>query len=628
MASFAAVFHRSGEPIHATIFSGVFGVVRRDYAAGGLLHPRPNVILAVQDIPIDSAEFTASGPLHDSDQRYAIVADVRLDNRQELKQRLHLDTQDDSVLSDAQLLRIAYAAWSTECVNHLLGDYAFAIWDELEQTLFVARDSLGVRQVYYYVDSDKCVASTHIDAILAHPEVILQINEARVAEYLAGIWDNEEESFYKDIHYCPPGCYLLVSSEAHQVQRYWQLDPGKRIRYRDPADYAAHFLSILKQSVSCRMSGKASVGISLSGGLDSTSVAAIAANLWPVNSNRQSRLSSFSYIFDELGSCDEREYIEPVVESLALEAHYLKGDDKWPLRNLAKWPVPRDPISLDPYFWLPIALMEAARDQGVNVMLSGHYGDMLFEGASYWAADMLRDGRLGEVIEISRKNPNSWREDVMERGLRQLLPNRWKQTFRRFFPRRTAQSLNALNPDFILRTGLEERMERSRGEDLYGAPGQLSRYLGLTLGYMPPTMATLSAIWQEFGIQLIEPMRDRRLAEFVFAIPADQLGLPGTANSKRILREAMRGYLPEVVRLRPTKTNYRALFEKGLLDKERATVEELLSQPDLLRRGYVVESWLEQTLPQGCGLSGDRYTLWRCVTLELWLRRYWNGSLT
>jgi len=369
------------------------------------------------------------------------------------------------------------------------------------------------------------------------------------------------------------------------------------------------------------------VAVSLSGGLDSTSVTALAAaELTQLDAN-QAGLRSYSYVFDELHICDERAYITPVVERYGLKPNYIVSDNKWPLHDLANWPVQADPVTFDPYWWLIIGLMEAAQQDGTRVMLTGHFGDWLFEGAAFWAADLLRDLRLRELWSTLRSaGAGNRRIHLIDNGLRQFIPPRARQMYRQARPHDQMVLNPSLHPQLAAETRLYEHLDQRHRSAEYGAPGIWKRYSSLTHGVVPPTMAAIMTLWNQYGIEHLEPMRDRHLVEFALSVPADQLGLPGAGNSKRLLRSAMSGILPDSVRLRRDKTTFRALYLRGLLGHARGTVERILQQPEIVRRGLVDPAWLAEALPQGCRYSDEGFSLWRCVTLELWLRRYFSGS--
>ncbi len=139
----------------------------------------------------------------------------------------------------------------------------------------MARDALGARDVCYYVDEQVCLVASEITQILAHPRIRPAVNENKLVAFLAFLWDKPEESFYEHIHYLPPAHGMTVSKNRVSMWRYWDVDPQAQIRYKDERDYADHYLELLREAVRCRLRSVGPVGISLSGGLDSTSLAAL-----------------------------------------------------------------------------------------------------------------------------------------------------------------------------------------------------------------------------------------------------------------------------------------------------------------------------------------------------------------
>jgi asparagine synthase (glutamine-hydrolysing) len=562
-------------------------------------------------------------PLVQENGRLAITADVRLDNRVELIRALDLEPKWAAEQSDCMLLLLAYRHWSLDCMMHLEGDFAFAIWDGIEKQLFLARDPLGVRQLYYLLNNRFFLAATVIDVLLAHPDVELRANPMRVAEYLTRQMDYDRETFFEGVYTLPPGHCLLVSAEESREWRYWSIDLSYRLRYKNPDDYAEHFLTLLRQSVSNRLRSGGTVGISLSGGLDSTSITAVAATDNEQPNEGPGRLRGYSYIFRRLRSCNESDYISSVVDKYDIRQTNVLGDDCWPLRDLADWPVPADPISPDPYWWLLIRLMKAAQADNVRLMLTGHFGDWLFGGAEYWAADMLRDLRLNALWSLLKSDDvENKREHLVKNGFRQFVPFIMRERYRNIRPRDHLTSYPYLHSKLVRLAGLDEHLagrRPSRGLDI---PRMWNRFRDLTFGSISSSMADLVTLWNSYGIELWEPYRDRRLVEYVLTVPADQLGLPIPGQSKRMLRKAMKGLLPDMVRLRRNKTVFWELYLFGLLDKERQTVERILHQPQIIHREFIDPDWLAAALPNGCNLSEAGFALWRCVTLELWLNRY------
>ena len=621
MSGILAILQCDGAPVERGIVERMLAASPHRARDGQGIWLNNHIALAQQHVVVTPEEVGERQPLVDEEAGLVLAADVRLDNRAELVAALHLELAETRRLSDAALILRAYRRWGTECVAHLLGAYAFALWDATRQQLFFARDALGARDVCYYADDHRLLVASEVSQLLAHPAVEGRVNEGRVAEFLAGLWENHDETYYEGIYYCPPAHCLLASREGLRLWRHWDVDPEARLRYRDPRDYVAHYLELLRAAVRCRLRSVGPVGLSLSGGLDSTALAAVTSELLPEMGLPQERLKTFSYVFDELKSCDERQYIQPVVDLYQLDATYIPCDDRWTLRWPELWPVDRDFILADPYAWLPQAVMEAAQGAGCRVLLAGYYGDVLFTGGHFWALEMLREGRWGELARLiwQRRLRIDWRGHFFDFGLRQLLPDSLRRAYRRLRPRQAVSWHPGLHPELVRRTELLARYERGREDGRFRTPGLAHRYRSLTLNAFEQGASAVRKAYNRHGLELLEPYWDRRLVEFVMALPADQLGRPGW--DRWLHRRAFEGRLPDSLCWRKERTDFVPLFKRGMAEREAATVEGILRDAEIVRRKMVRAAWLEEQRRKAFDVADVGY-LWRCISLELWLRRY------
>ena len=555
-----------------------------------------------------------SQPLTSRDGRFVLTCDARLDGRSELCDKLDVDASEPRL--DPYLVLRAYEKWGADCVDHLCGDFAFALWDRNDRCLFCARDALGVRDLAYFVSDGLFVVASEAAQVLAHPEVTRRLNEGRLAEYLANAWHEHHESFFEDVFYCPPAHCLLVTENTFRSWRFWDIDPGRKIVHRRETDYAEEFRCLLEDCVQDRLGSIAPVAISLSGGPDSATLAALASGARPSTQTR-----SFSYVFDRFPSCDERQYIQTVVDQCGLDATYIKGDELWPLKEIGSWPVFPDFPGQDPYVRLPMAIADAAHSAGCRVILNGHFSDLLFHGGQYLAADMLSPGQSVEVISILAKNWRSvaWKRDVLHNGLWMSTPRWIRSAVRRIRGLdRLAGTREMLEPGFVTRTRLYDRLLRGEESLTGGRADFLARWRHLSMSILAQGAASARRLYNSRGMELVDPFWDRRLVEYVMAVPAHVLARPG--GSKHLLRQATVGAVPDEVRLRRDKTSLYDLFCDGLLRRERDTVRDLLAKPRIVEKDIIRESWLSHEVAAGNGWTDFGNRLWRCLNVELWLR--------
>ncbi len=552
-----------------------------------------------------------------------LSADIRLDNRDELGQLLGIPPDAIKNICDACLLLRAYERWKEDCLSYLLGEFAFVLWDKSQSRLFAARDPLGDRGLCYMLNDRVCLVASEISNLLAHPDVVPQINENYIAVYLTGLGEDPKETLYRNIYYLPAAHGLSVGENDVRIWSYWSIDPNYIICYQKEQDYAEHYLDLLKKAIQCRMRCIGDIGVSLSGGLDSSAIAALAATLMASNEKIPQPLKSFSYAFDELVECDERSYIRPLVKEYDIQPQFLLCDDKWPLKDLDDWSTSRDYILTDPYALLPASVRSAAEVAGVKLLLVGYYGDSLFGGGAYWVLDMLLHGRLLDIIKTTGSHAATidWRDTFFDHGLRRLIPSSLRHGYRRFIPRRPEKFVAAINKQFIRRTNIAEFMAQPTGGEGW-RPGLWERYKGLTPDALGQGYSVVRYQYNRHHLDAVHPYYDRRLVEFVMAVPAYILG--GPDYDRRVHRLAMKGILPEEIRLRRDRTTFVTLALKGLQIHEWSKVRNLLSSPQVVERGYVDPSWLCNRLDTGFDLSPDSLLLWRILCLELWLQRYWS----
>lgn len=578
-----------------------------------------NAALAHQAFHVTPESVRERQPLASGDGRFAFVADARIDNRDELIRALG-DEGPTAQSTDADLILAAWRRWGEACAERLLGDFVFAVWDRAEQQLVLARDALGGRSLCYFHDGRRCLFASEVNQILEVPGVAPRISEDKIADYLACLNHDDEGTLFESIRYCPPAHVVTLSTAGARKRRYWDVDPGRRIRYRDDREYAEHFLELVTAATRCRMRSIGPVGISLSGGLDSTLLAAVATRVLPEAALPQPRLKSFSYVFDELASCDEREYIRPVVDHLGLDATFVRGDDQWPLKGFPRWPVARDALWADPYALLPAAVAVAARDAGCRVLLDGHFGDVLFLGGCYWAADLLHDGRWRELGRALREHGRQirWRSDLVDHGLRQLAPVRFKRLLRRLKPRASPGRGRCLHPALAQRIRVRARAADDSRAWRFGAPGQWVRLTALTDSSWAEGTGESRRYYNGQRMEVESPYCDRRMVEFVMALPADQLGRPW--RSRWVQRNAMANLLPAAIGERTAKTDFDALMRRGLFEREIAAVRRILSDARCVRWNFVRRDWLDRALAEPAFAAANSYRLWVIISLELWLR--------
>jgi asparagine synthase (glutamine-hydrolysing) len=577
-------------------------------------------------------------PLLNQSGDVVITADARIDNRKELIAELDLSGNAPGSITDGELILAAYEKWGEMCPEKLLGDFAFAIWDRRKRALFCARDHFGVKPFYYCSLSGRFfVFASEIKALLSHPEVPRKLNEVRVGDYLASMFDDKTITFYADILRLPPAHSLTVSPAGTHLQQYWSLDPSCELQLRSDDAYAEAFRELFIEAVRCRLRTALPVGSMLSGGMDSSSITCVARELLARDGGR--RLLTFSAIFDEVTQCDERPFINAVLAQNSLEPHYVHGDQVSPLADLDQVLWHQDEAFYAPNLFLTWNLYRVAKEQGARIVLDGFDGDTTVshgEGylnelayAGQWftlAAEIRAFGRTFNLSSRKLLWSYAWRyglDPKISRSRALKLTRRIWRILNR--PRESANlpswSAN-LNPIFVQGIDLMERRKALR--QAWANPPRTERenhYRNLTLGVMPFTLEVLERAAAAFGIEPRFPFWDKRLVEFCLALPPQQKVHGGW--TRIVLRRALADILPAEVQWRRSKSNLGPNFEHGLLAYERQRLEEVILKDSRIIEKYVDMDSLREAYSRFAsgGRGDDALMIWKAVSLALWLQR-------
>lgn len=569
-------------------------------------------------------------PLSTFDCSVFLVGDVRLDNRGELLEALEPKgfLPSGRTIGDGEIVLSAYLLWRESCVERLLGDFAFAVWDSRCRKLLCARDALGIRPLCFARLGDLFCFATEAQQILHHPAADRSLNELAVADYLAGKPQDPARSFFQQVQRLPPGHRITVTSSGERLERFWapdQIEPELRRNRKREAEAAGQFLETLQQAVIDRLRTRiGTVGLALSGGLDSTSVAVLTqAHLQHLPAPAQ--LVAYSFVFDRLTECDERAYIRPLAEAMGFQSFLVSAEDHWLLDHPGLYAA-----SLESPFagWLSPHRegLRVLGQRGTRVLLTGQGADDLLQGSPGVLPERLLQGDLRVAWEVWRyaaargRNPL---RDLYRLLLRPLLPVSADTRLRRLAAKKPipASLPTWISQELVQRTGLVERLAEHR---LPARVGMAHRQIALHFESPPYEQAIhwLDRIAAPFGVEVRHPFTDRRLAEAVLSTPPDQIFELGCY--KPLLRRAMAGRLPDALRLRPTKTKLGAYFDYSLREKSSDLLDRLLACPLIAELGWVDGSELRaafQAYRQGDSERMHR-KIWNAATLELWIRQH------
>jgi asparagine synthase (glutamine-hydrolysing) len=490
------------------------------------------------------------------ERKFWITADARIDCRAELVAELtNAGRKFRQAAPDPELILHAYAAWGEACVQHLKGDFAFAIWDAPQEILFCARDHFGVKPFYYAELGETFLFSNTLDCLRVHADLSDELDDSAIADFLLfGLNCDESTTTFRDIRRLPPAHVLCVSAAGIRSERYWSPPTDGRIRYHRPGDYVEHFQTLMQSAVADRLR-TSRAGIWLSGGMDSSSIAAMAREL-SAKAGGTSDLRAYTVVYDSLIPDRERDHARTVAEFLGIPIRCFAMDD---LQLFERWNDPTfsfpEPVE-DPF---AAALFDhhAAVASDCRVVLSGDAGDelMYFQMWPY-TRDLLRNRHWRRLFQDTSQFLRL--RQFPSRGIRRRIQALFgSDSGSPEFP-------SWLAPQLSRRLRLEERWSNpTTGKRAKEHPIVPKAHASLSGPRWTRLFELADPGLTHSALEVRYPFLDLRVVNFLLAIPP----FPWTFQ-KRILREAASGHLPESIRLRP----------KTPLDGE--PLMEILRRPD------------------------------------------------
>ncbi len=535
-----------------------------------------------------------------------MVFSGRLDNRSDLAEALQIKVAELASLSDTRLLLRAFIRWRERCFERLLGPFAVAVVDERSGAVTCARDALGDRGLFYALDERFLAVASEECALLRLPWVSSAIDETTMARFFALQPPSRGATFFRGVRELPPATGMTVERGRSVEWTHWAPEVETAASKRKDREYVEEFRELVDQSVAVRLRSVGPPAVMLSGGLDSTTVTALAARRLP------QALTTVSYVFNELTACDERRFMDPLVERYGLRSIRFVGDGEWPLRDLQTWT--RNPNT--PREGTVRRLRDSAyslvRADQTRTLLTGEFGDHLYAGGQYWLRDLAAAGGFGTA-------------------LRELAADPWRHRLGR------APRVYRLRPAVGRLVGwrkgarpsapwLTEEARQLVAEPDVGASTEWQGVLFDPRWAMGNVIASRQAA--AYGLEVRRPFRDRRLIEFGLRLPRSLVYRPG--ETKWILRRAMRGVLPEPIRQRRWATSLLPLVKRGLCEREADTVRGILGDPDGPWRRYVRQDWLQDMvdvrLPELAD-GREMVTVWHCLCAAIWRTAATSRSL-
>src|ERR1700733_1151264 len=565
-----------------------------------------------------------------------ITWDGRLDNRAALISEVpdHLPVTS----SDVAIVAAAYEKWGIDCLPKLIGDWALSVWDPVDRSLSLAKDPIGTRHLYYSVDEIQVTWSTILEPLVRFAGKTFKLDEEYIAGWLA-MFPAAHLTPYIGIHSVPPASVVLLRPGKHIVNRYWDFDPRKKIRYRTDSEYEEHFRTVLAGAIRRRLRSDCPVLAELSGGLDSSSIVCMADLLIAHGGVQTPRLDTISWYDDSDPSLDDRHYFGKVEKKRVRTGHHInlgvknqeEGSELHPSTSFLSGfqggrmsVIPDYTRSLWPE--LVQGYSRYMKSHGYRVILSGIAGEDATGGfvptATLELQNLLSRGKFFRFANqlnawaVKTKQPRSillldairgfcTRSLTFPGGGKMIGPSPW------------------LHPAFVRRNHRALHWYSSRVR-LFGPLPSFQNQIYLV--NHERRVVAYEDLWSEPLREMRYPYLDRDLLEFACGIPREQM--VGVGKRRFLMKRALVGVVPDEILDRKRRAT-------ALQQKEKDTLKEWASLAEI---GYpIIGAALEiidrnlfgKVLKARCTNEGFADDVKSSVFLECWLRYLANrGALS
>jgi asparagine synthase (glutamine-hydrolysing) len=576
-------------------------------------HPysrKPVIGLGNRRLAILDVSAAGSQPMAIENGECCITFNGEIYNYREIRSELERYGHRFRTGTDTEVILRSYQEWGEKCLDRFNGMWSFALWDRRNHKLFCARDRFGVKPFYYATIGGGFYFGSEIKQILAASGIVRRANSRCVHHFLEwGLVDFSSETFFENIYQLQGGHLLrleVVDSLKLKIERYWELRISPRVE-ATPEDATHEFRSRFRRAVRLRLRSDVPVGVCLSGGLDSSAVLCQAKELSP-----GAEFQTFSACFDE-PSVDEREYMSAAVTAACATPHrvFPSSERFWEAIGRITYHQDEPLISTGPFpEW---CVMEEARNRNTPVILGGQGGDETLCGYRKYRYfhlwHLLRSGDPAFLRELALSPSNGTRFYWVTGAAAKYLPGPMRRPFSLFE--------RVCTPEF--------REQYRRAKAPLGAASSIAerQRIDLTFSSLPALLHLGDRMSMAHSIESRLPFLDYQLVEFTVNCPPALKLRDGW--SKWLLRNSMRGTLPEKIRLRKTKLGFDTPDEQwvrmGLQDGPRRLWQSPRLRMERFLRSSSLESECRKFLRKDAlALSSD--LIFRALSLELWAQVY------
>lgn len=568
---------------------------------------------------------TGSQPIANEDNTVWIVFNGEIYNYPQLREELLKKGHQFKSTSDTEVIVHLYEEYGVESISRLQGMFTFAIWDEKDQTLLIARDRVGIKPLYYANTGKALVFGSEIKTLLADPQIKCAVEPQSIDKFLTHFCLPGQETLWKGIFKLEPGHYLLAKKGKYEIKRYWDLQYRPDPRWTDFNEAAEVLYELTKKTVREHMISDVPVGFLLSGGVDSTVVLSCAAT------ETDKKISTFTVGFDNASFEDERVYARMAAKRFGSDHHEITIEPKefWDFLPSLIWHM-EEPVCDPPA--VSLHYVSKLAKSHVKVLLSGEGGDEAFGGYTDYrnfqylervkraihpmegllAGALILANRFGPLRKAGKFAP------FVKTALPDYFYSRVASPFSYFNQNKaglyTSGFRETINPERSLDT-VRELFNRVKDQPLLNQ----MQYIDTKTTLPDDLLVKADRITMGNSLELRVPFLDHVLLEFAATLPPDYR-VKGLAT-KRILKQAFGKRIPMEI-IKRKKAGFPIPIAQWCQNELRDPVRQVLLERKALERGYFTKRGIEQLLAAGDAGRPVAKEIFSLLTLELLHQRF------
>jgi asparagine synthase (glutamine-hydrolysing) len=580
MSAIFGIIDLEGRPIEATWISSMQKDLAHRGPEGQRIYQETSMFFGHMLFQVTPESVYDTSPYEEDG--FVITADARLDEREAIMNRLNTPKEQREIITDPLLLLRSFLKFGKDFVKDIYGDFAFAIWDIEKKELFCARDQMGVKPFLYYFEENRIVFSTELKSIVKLPFVDTTIDQIYMRDRSITLLDKTTQTTWKKISRLSPAKTIQFNKHVLNISQYWKPIYKRNLIYKTEQDSASALKVLIERAISDRIRTIGQVGITLSGGLDSSAIACIAAKkLESAGKNLFSVSSVVDAAMAENCEEDELEYIELVLnQHKNIKPSYVYHSDLSMQENIDTH-FDRAYTTANDFHYIDVALYSRLKLKSVNRVLNGYLGDETVSNkSSYFMSHLFFSGKIIPyfkiLVKFKRQSNSTYIKLLSHHIVFPILPKFILRFIYRLYGRKTSKyelNFNKL-PIICNKDEINKLKKRDLNHDKRQFISNISPYIWNTDNeYFEEEWDCKSSY---FNIEIAYPFADRRIIELLMQIPLEHYYAEGLPRG--LLRHAMQEIMPEEIRLRKDK----GYFSPGFYQIFRNDIATVIKKMDQL----------------------------------------------